>query len=84
MFQKLKEAEDKFNALESRMQHPDAFSDMEVYAELIKEYRMLEPVILKYREYGQIKAQGNEALEILETSRDAELRELAAEELKAQ
>ena len=82
MFQKLKEAEDKFNALESRMQHPDAFSDMEVYAELIKEYRTLEPVILKYREYGQIKAQGNEALEILETSRDAELRELAAEELK--
>ena len=82
MFQKLKEAEDKFNALESRMQHPDAFSDMEVYAELIKEYRTLEPVILKYREYSQIKTQGNEALEILETSRDAELRELAAEELK--
>lgn len=82
MFQKLKEAEDKFNALESRMQHPDAFSDMEVYAELIKEYRTLEPVILKYREYSQIKTQGNEALEILETSRDAELRELAVEELK--
>lgn len=82
MFQKLKEAEDKFNALESRMQHPDSFSDMEVYAELIKEYRALEPVILKYREYGQVKAQCNEALDILETSRDAELRELAAEELK--
>lgn len=82
MFQKLKEAEDKFNALESRMQHPDAFSDMEVYAELIKEYRALEPVILKYREYVQIKMQGNEALEILENSRDAELRELAVEELK--
>ena len=82
MFQKLREAEEKFNALESRLQHPDVFSNMEVYAGLIKEYRTLEPVILKYREYGQVKAQINEALDLLETSRDFELRELAAEELK--
>ena len=82
MFQKLKEAEDKFNALESRLQHPDVFSNMDVYAGLIKEYRTLEPVILKYREYGQVKTQINEALDILETSRDSELRELAAEELR--
>ena len=83
MFQKLKEAEDKFNALDARLQHPDIFSDMELYSKLIKEYRMLEPVILKYREYKQTQAQMNEALELLNTSGDAELRELAAEELRA-
>ena len=82
MFQKLKEAEDKFNALESRMQHPDAFLNMEAYAEMIKEYRMLEPVIEKYREYGRVKEQINEALDLLDNSRDPELRELASEELK--
>ena len=82
MFQKLKEAEDKFNALESRMQHPDAFQNMEAYAEMIKEYRMLEPVIMKYREYGMVKNSINEALDLLENSRDTELRELASEELK--
>ena len=84
MFQKLKEAEDKFNALDARLQHPDIFSDMELYSKLIKEYRMLEPVILKYREYKQTQAQMNEALELLNTSGDAELRELAAEELEAE
>ena len=82
MFQKLKEAEDKFNALESRMQYPDAFLNMDAYAEMVKEYRTLEPVIAKYREYGQVKEQINEALDLLENSRDIELRELASEELK--
>ena len=82
MFQKLKEAEEKFNALEARMQQPDIFADPELYAKLIKEYRTLEPVILKYREYQQAKLQINEALDLLETSRDADLRELATEELK--
>ncbi len=82
MFQKLKEAEEKFNALESRLQQPDVFSDMEVYAGLIKEYRTLEPVILKYREYNQVKTGINEALDLLDNSHDPELRELATEELK--
>lgn len=82
MFQKLKEAEEKFNALESRLQHPDVFSNMDAYACLIKEYRTLEPVILKYREYNQVKDELNEALDLLENSRDQELRELATEELR--
>ena len=82
MFQKLKEAEEKFNALESRLQQPDVFSNMEVYAGLIKEYRTLEPVILKYREYNQVKTGINEALDLLDNSHDPELRELATEELK--
>ena len=82
MFQKLKEAEEKFNALESRLQHPDVFTDMDVYAGLIKEYRTLEPVILKYREYVQVKDVFNEALDLLDNSRDPDLRELATEELR--
>ena len=81
MFQKLKEAEDKFNAIDARLQHPDIFSDMEVYSALIKEYRTLEPVILKYCEYRQTQRMIDEALELLDASPDAELRELAAEEL---
>ena len=82
MFQKLKEAEDKFNAIDARLQHPDIFSDMELYSTLLKEYRTLEPVILKYREYMQTQTRLDEALELLDASSDAELRELAAEELR--
>ena len=82
MFQKLKEAEDKFNAIDARLQHPDIFSDMELYSTLLKEYRTLEPVILKYREYMQTRTRLDEALELLDASSDAELRELAAEELR--
>ena len=82
MFQKLKEAEDKFNALDARMQHPDIFSDMELYSKMLKEYRMLEPVILKYREYKTMKARMEDALELLDASPDADLRELATEELR--
>ena len=82
MFRKLKEAEDKYIALEARMQHPDIFSDMDLYSKLIKEFRLLEPVILKYREYKSTQQGIDEALDVLETSSDAELRELASEELK--
>ena len=82
MFLKLKEAEEKFNALDARLQHPDIFSDMELYTKLFKEYRTLEPVILKYREYKQMQARMVEALELLDASPDTELRELAAEELR--
>ncbi len=82
MFQKLKEAEDKFNAIDARLQQPDVFSNMELYSSLLKEYRTLEPVILKYREYRQAQLRIDEALELLDASSDAELRELAAEELR--
>ena len=82
MFRKLKEAEDKYIALEARMQHPDIFSDMDLYSKLIKEFRLLEPVILKYREYKSTQQGIDEALDVLETSSDVELRELASEELK--
>jgi len=82
MFQKLKEAEDKFNAIDARLQHPDVFADMELYSKLIKEYRTLEPVILKYREYKQMQTRMQEALELLNASIDEELRELAADELR--
>ncbi len=83
MFQKLKDAEEKFNAMEAQLSHPDVFADMEIYAKLIKEYRTLEPIILKYRDYRQTKLLIDEALELLDNSRDVELRELAAEELRA-
>ena len=82
MFRKLKEAEEKFSALDARLQHPDIFSDMELYSKILREYRTLEPVILKYREYKQMQIRLDEALELLNTSSDAELRELASEELR--
>jgi len=82
MFRKLKEAEEKFSALDARLQHPDIFSDMELYSKILREYRTLEPVILKYREYKQMQMRLDEALELLNTSSDAELRELASEELR--
>ena len=47
MFQKLKEAEDKFNALDARMQHPDIFSNMELY---YGSFKALKNINLKIKE----------------------------------
>ena len=80
MFEKLKAIEDKYVALEARMQQPEVYTDPALYARLAREQKEIAPVVEAYRRYLKHKADMDAALELLG---DPDLRELAQEELEA-
>lgn len=82
MTEKLKAVESRFISIEDSLGDPDIMSDTARYAELMKEYKNLSPIIEKYREYKKCKNDEEGARELAEAG-DSDLRELAFDELKA-
>jgi len=80
MFEKLKAIEDKYVALEARMQQPEVYTDPALYARLAREQKEIAPVVEAYRRYLKHRADMDAALELLG---DPDLRELAQEELES-
>ena len=81
IFKKLESAEDRYKEIEQQMTLPEIVSDGKEYAKLIKEYKQLEPIVMKFREYTDIKARMDEANEMMrDSSLDADIRELAEDE----
>ncbi len=82
MLEKLKEAEARYESMESELASPEIFSDPSRYATLMKDYKSLTPVIEKYRAYVKALSDHEEAKELLAESLDAEMRDLVSSELK--
>ncbi len=83
MLDKLRQTEEKYRAIEFELSSNNALiTDAKLYAKTIKEYNSLTPIVEKYREYISCEESIAEAEEILSDSDDAEMRELAAEEIK--
>ena len=83
MFEKLVSTVEKYDRLEYELANNTALiTDASAYAKAIKEYRSLTPVVEKYREYKRAQSDISDALQIIDESDDAEMRELAQEELK--
>ena len=82
MLEKLKEAERKYEKMESELSSPEIFSDPERYASLMKEYKGLTPIIEKYREYSKAANDKAEAELLLSEPLDSEMKEMALTELK--
>lgn len=80
MLNKLAEIEKKYIGLEESLSDPDILSDMTKYTAIMKEYKSLEDVVAKYREYKSAAQSFAEAEELLSSSDDAEMKELAQEE----
>ncbi len=80
MLNKLAEIEKKYVGLEESLSNPDILSDMNRYTAIMKEYKSLEDVVEKYREYKSAEQSFKEAEELLSSSDDAEMKELAQEE----
>ena len=57
IFNKLRKAEDRYREIEQRMTLPEVVSDNKEYSKLIKEYKYLEPIIYKFREYSSAEKQ---------------------------
>ena len=84
MFEKLVSTVEKYDRLEYELANNTALiTDATAYAKAIKEYRSLTPVVEKYREYKRAQSDISDALQIIDESDDADMRELAQEELKA-
>lgn len=80
MQDKLKQLENRYNEIESRMASGDIYTDPAMYAKCAKELRELEPIVSAYRELCRASENMDAALALMS---DPELRELAQEEYSA-
>ncbi|MBQ6830770.1 MAG: peptide chain release factor 1 [Clostridia bacterium] len=83
MLNRLKDVEKRYEELMARLCDPTVVSQPDLYRDLMKESRYLEPIVEKYRAYAQALSREAEAKLLIETESDRELQELAAEERKA-
>ena len=82
MIDRLADAERRYEELEASLSDPDVVSDGRRLSSVMKEYTHLRPVVEKYREYRGAMRDADEAAEIVSESEDAELRQLASDELR--
>ena len=81
---KLTSAEDRFREIEQSLTLPEIISNNKEYSSLMKEYRYLEPIIEKFREYKTAEKNMRDSDEMMrDSSLDFELRELAEDEFKS-
>ncbi len=81
MIEKLEKAEARFVKLEESLADPEVYKEQETYAALMKERKVLAPIIEKYRAYKAAVAARDGAAELRDdAAQDSELRELAAAE----
>ena len=82
--EKLERAEGRYKEIEQMMTLPEVISNTKEYAALIKEYKSLEPVIEKFREYKGAVSEMEEADAMMrDSSLDSDLRDFAELEFKS-
>jgi peptide chain release factor 1 len=82
-FQKLKDIEARFGAVEGQMSDPHVAQDPSAYQKLAKESKELAPIVERYRAYKAALAEITKIQEMIRSESEPELRELAHEELRA-
>src|SRR5688572_16348807 len=82
-FQKLKDIEARFESLEGQMSDPAIVQDQSVYQRLAKESKEIASVVERYRTYKTTLAELTKVQEMAKAETDAELREMAHEELRS-
>ena len=81
LFDKINKADERYREIEQILTLPEVVSNNKEYSRLIKEYKSLEPVIEKYREYKAVERNLRESEEMMRDSElDPDLRDLAEEE----
>ena len=83
MLEKLAAVEEKFNNINDMLYDGAVACDNEKYASLMKEFKTLEPVVEKYREYKKVTDDLESAKALLtESGLDKELKEMALIEIE--
>jgi peptide chain release factor 1 len=81
MLDKLQAINQRYLDVEKIISSPSAMNDMKTYVQLSKEYKDLEPIINIYKTYSLLLSNIDEAKEILSTTDDIEMKEIAKMEL---
>lgn len=81
MIERLKQIEKKYDDITEKLSLPEVVSDIELYTKLMKEHKTLSPIVEKYREYEKAASNEKQAIELLGDKPDAEMKQLAEEEL---
>lgn len=84
MLDKLEHVEQRYEELNNLLADPAVMANRDRYRELTKEHFEVEPIVKCFRDWKRADADFRESKEIIETSKDAELRELAQLELEPQ
>jgi len=79
---KLKQVEKHFKEIEKKLSDPEIISNNKESSRLNKEYKNLQPIIVTFQAYTNIISNIETNKEILETEDDAELQEMAKDELE--
>jgi len=83
MFDKLAEAEQRYEEINEKLMEPDVVADNKQYAALMREHKSLTPIIEKFREYKVAKANMDEARDLLsEGGLDKDFREMVQQQME--
>jgi peptide chain release factor 1 len=82
-FQKLKDIEARLSAVEGQMSDPAVAQDPSAYQKLAREAKDITPLAEHSRNYMRTLGELTKVQEMIRTETDAELREMAHEELRA-
>lgn len=80
MFDKLTEAEKKYEQINEKLSDPAIVSDQNVYKTLMREHKQMTELIETFRRYKAAKASFEEAKEMLNEPQEPEFKELLQEE----
>ena len=81
MLEKLAQIEESYEDLNKKLSEPDVTSNIAAYTKLMKQHRALEEIVEKYRETKKFQEDLDGAKEILQSTEDNEMRELAEMEI---
>jgi len=79
---KLRALVERAEDLSGQLSEPGITSDMQRYREVSRSYAELQPLVAKFAEYGKVEEDLTGARELFDSADDAELRTMAAEEVK--
>jgi len=81
MIEKLEELKLRFEEVGQLLAQPDTMKDMKKFSQLSKEYRDLEKIVLKYKQFKEVRNHLQQAKEVLQKEKDEELRQIAKMEI---
>ncbi|HKK75716.1 MAG TPA: peptide chain release factor 1 [Saprospiraceae bacterium] len=82
MLDKLQAIYERYVYLEEQLADPSVMSDMDRYMKISKEYKDLKPIIEIFFKYRQLMGNIDTAKEMIETSQDPDMKEMAQMELE--
>ena len=82
MLDKLKSISERLDAVNEKLMDPEVITDQDQYKKYMKEHKNLSPIVEKYNEFLTVKANVEEARELMDETLEPDFREIVEEEFK--